>query len=455
MLIGFSKIKITPGPGTVMGGHPGEKRSTGVLTDLYARAMAIREGKKLIVFTSADVLFVGDDSIRRVKHEIHDAVDPGAEIFISATHTHSGPLTTELFGNTAQNEYTGTLEEGLSSCIIEAIKEMSPSKLYHSDGFVSDMVFCARMFMKGGRIETHPFKDDPDIIAPEGIPDRQFHVLAAYDEQNVIKGMLINFSQHPQIMERACTLISADFPAYTESFLQDRLGEDIPVLYVNGPCGDVCPVDAQNSDNRETGADWCRSYGERLGNYVIKSLEKKYEVSGGITVRSKQMKLKLRDIPRAVLIQAKDFLESDGLCITDESGVSDYGTEGRDSGILSLEKYMETPSWKAQEYRDIMHLAQLRSLSEYQRVEINTIIIGDLAVVTMPFEVFAEIGTQIKAGSGRRTAVFELTNGNAGYLPTERAFDRTGGYETRTLFSSRFEEKAASKVAAEIMRMLK
>ncbi len=475
MLTGFSKIKITPPTGVIMGGHPGEKRSTGNLTELYAKALAISDGGTLIVFASADVLFVGDDSISRVKEQVHGAlIEDGTgaehkvtEIYISATHTHSGPLTTELFGNTARNVYTTMLEEGLVSCIIGAVRNMSVSGLYHSEGFVTDMVFCARMIMKGKRVETHPFKDDPDIIAPEGIPDRQFHVLAAYDQNNVIKGMLVNFGQHPQIMERACTLISADFPAYLEDHLQKELGLDIPVLYVNGPCGDVCPVDAQNAGANETGLEWCRSYGEKLGEYVLGSIGKHTEVKGVITLRKRKMELRLRDIPDPVLMQAKSFLETEVLSEGSEDfrdyKVSDYGTENgnrngiskRDPGILSLEKYLQTPEWKVQEYKDIIYLAELRSRSEYQRIELSVMIIGDLAVVTMPFEVFAEIGTDIKAGSRRKTAVFELTNGNAGYLPTAKAFGHQGGYETKTLFSSRFDEGAASVVTAEIADMLK
>jgi hypothetical protein len=56
--------------------------------------------------------------------------------------------------------------------------------------------------------------------------------------------------------------------------------------------------------------------------------------------------------------------------------------------------------------------------------------IGHLAITSIPFEVFTEIGLDIKARSPfKETFTIELANGSNGYLPTPAQHD-LGGYET-------------------------
>lgn len=456
MNVGFSKIKITPELGVLMGGHPGEKRAQSILTDLYAKSMAISDGMTTIVFACADVLFVGEESVEKIKGLVAQSITfPSLHLFVSATHTHSGPLTTGLFGRSSQESYVGLLEERLAESILAAISSMTSSSLYHTADFVTDMAFCARFIMNGGRIETHPFKDDEAIICPEGIPDKQFNTLIAYDEKNVIKGVLINFAQHPQIMERENTAISADFPSYLEKHIQSSLGRDVPVLFVNGPCGDVCPVDAQNKMNSEVGSEWCEKFGKRLGEAVLQSLPSKIEVSGKIEVRIQKINLPLRRINRKTIRQAKYFIKRNENRNFIEPKVSNYGIESSSADTVSLEKYLSLDCWKNQEYKDILHLTTQRKLSKKQNVEISVIELGRFAIVTLPFEAFAAIGLEIKSQSEfARTAIFELTNGNAGYLPTAEAFKRKGGYETLTLYSSRFSQKAGKIVIKKIVEQL-
>ncbi|MBQ3934679.1 MAG: hypothetical protein II715_02580, partial [Clostridia bacterium] len=60
---------------------------------------------------------------------------------------------------------------------------------------------------------------------------------------------------------------------------------------------------------------------------------------------------------------------------------------------------------------------------------------GNIGIVTIPGEAFAEIGLQLKATPGWDTVlVFGETDGCGGYYPTTDAYEE-GGYEAR---SSRF-----------------
>jgi hypothetical protein len=79
--------------------------------------------------------------------------------------------------------------------------------------------------------------------------------------------------------------------------------------------------------------------------------------------------------------------------------------------------------------------------------------IGDLAITAIPFEVFTEIGLEIKARSPfPDTFTIELANGSNGYLPTPAHHD-LGGYET-WLGTNRVERDASEKITAKILGLL-
>jgi hypothetical protein len=77
--------------------------------------------------------------------------------------------------------------------------------------------------------------------------------------------------------------------------------------------------------------------------------------------------------------------------------------------------------------------------------------IGDLGVASIPFEVFAEIGLEVKAKSPfKQTFVVGLADGYWGYLPTP-AQHELGGYET-WLSTNNVELKASEKIVSELSK---
>jgi hypothetical protein len=79
--------------------------------------------------------------------------------------------------------------------------------------------------------------------------------------------------------------------------------------------------------------------------------------------------------------------------------------------------------------------------------------IGDLGVCAIPFEVFVEIGLELKQKSPfDRTFTISHANGTHGYLPTA-AQHKLGGYET-WLGTNRVEFQAAKKIVTNLLTML-
>jgi hypothetical protein len=87
------------------------------------------------------------------------------------------------------------------------------------------------------------------------------------------------------------------------------------------------------------------------------------------------------------------------------------------------------------------------------RVILQAYRIGDLAIVTTPFETFAEMGLELKAKSPiTPTFTIELANGAYGYLPTPRQH-ALGGYET-WLGTNRVEVQASEKIVRRLLEMM-
>ena len=85
-------------------------------------------------------------------------------------------------------------------------------------------------------------------------------------------------------------------------------------------------------------------------------------------------------------------------------------------------------------------------------VEVQVITMGDsLAWVSLPGEIFVELGLSIKAGSPfPQTQLVELANGSVGYIPNRSAYAE-GNYE---VLSARCAEGSGEMLVTAALRML-
>ena len=95
---GVARYDISPRKPMFLLGYPHVPRtSTGIHDPLYATALFLSDGKRRILFVAVDVLMLSADVVRRCRLEISRKTGiAGQSILISATHTHSAPVTIEL-----------------------------------------------------------------------------------------------------------------------------------------------------------------------------------------------------------------------------------------------------------------------------------------------------------------------------------------------------------------------
>jgi len=89
------------------------------------------------------------------------------------------------------------------------------------------------------------------------------------------------------------------------------------------------------------------------------------------------------------------------------------------------------------------------------QLKLQTISIGELAIVAIPCEVFAGIGLEIKRRSPfPATFVIGLANGYNGYLPSPQQH-ALGGYETWRSSWSYLETEASIRITDSVLTQLK
>ena len=97
----------------------------------------------------------------------------------------------------------------------------------------------------------------------------------------------------------------------------------------------------------------------------------------------------------------------------------------------------------------VMHLNQSQ---EFVPLPLQVLRIGEVAIGTMPNEVFCEIGLEFKDRSRLQPAfLVSIAHGYYGYLPTPRHFE-LGGYET-WIGTNRLEREASVKMVDQLIEM--
>lgn len=226
--MGFSQSLFQPPIGKAMGGYMPLRHATGSHDSLYAKSVCLVEAteRRMIIFTSFDLVAVDQLLQEAILVELRpDYPDWQLELFLFATHTHSGPAgtletrsglkrgMTAIFGDTDETILSLCVEAGISS-----IRE----SLAHLEEFVYGK---SRTILEGVGTD----RNDPQLEGDEQLA--LFNVRTASGRQL----LLWHFPLHPTILKGDNTLYSADFPGRVAALLPEF---DV-VLFLNGNCGNI------------------------------------------------------------------------------------------------------------------------------------------------------------------------------------------------------------------------
>lgn len=225
---GWAEREITPKPGHPMAGYgarPNNKLSTGVLEQLYVRALALNDGTNTVVFVGSDMLQTLPNLLALVEARISKTVSlTNRNVMYTSSHTHSGPgglapgLVAKASYGDYHPEYLAFLADRFAEVIEEAVKSLAPARFAH--GWVDAPEYIRNRTRKG------PVDSTLNIAVAEKVEGGQRLYLARY-------------SAHGTAYGEEMLQLNNDWAGAFQRAVKEKSGATL--LYMGGAVGSMCP----------------------------------------------------------------------------------------------------------------------------------------------------------------------------------------------------------------------
>ena len=426
---------INPPEGAVLFGYPHVERiSTGVHDPLLVSAVYLEDDARRVVLMALDLLFLDPPTSRSIRRAVAaETLVPEACVFISCTHTHSGPVSCELLG------------WGEDPAVVD------PDPVYL--GFVREQVVDAAREAAGGTRAAELAWTTADAsgvggnrLATGGVTDSEVGLLAVRERGggNPVAAALV-YGMHPTVLHEDSTLVSSDFPHYARLHLKERFGESLTVVYHTAPCGNQSPrrfVSGQTFEEAER-------LGRKLGKAAVGAFEgladDDFTRHGTLFGELREVDLPRRGLPS--LTEAERRLDK---CRVRYERLKTEGAERAtvrtaQCAVFGAESTVVLA--RANERGEIG-----RTLDAYRPIEVQLLRVGDGCLAGLPGELFAEYALDIKRRAPGKTFVVSLVGGELqGYIVTPAGYAQ-GGYEAA---NSLFSPAAGSVMVEAVLSMLR
>ena len=367
---------------------------------------------------------MGRSLVEKIKSAVKNGGFPFAEnLLYSCTHTHTGPYTSAVFSDSADQEYLQSVIDKTVKAVKNAFEGLAEAKLRKGCAENSSLAFNRRFWMTDGTVLTNPGKLNPAIVKPEGGIDSSIPFLIV-EQEGMDRLIIANISNHTDTIGE--DLVSADWPGRMEREIQNHYGYDIAVITLIGCQGNINHFNVKNNVNQTCYAEACR-IGKGYAASIISMLYAAEEMKAdSIRVESVEFDAPFYHVTDEEYNEAKKIVQEIGEISA--TSANDLTSEGIAAGNLYVKKFF------AQRVLDNREKQTDNDRKEY----ITALKFGDeLGIVTLPAEPFVEIGLAIKENSRfATTMVAALTQGEIGYVGLEESYGRGGGYETRPGYGS-------------------
>ncbi len=440
---GAAVVDITPALGVANGGVIARGGPvTHIHDELHARCLVLDDGATRLAIAICDMRMLGGEVVARAKSLAGEATGLAPEnILIAATHTHAAPAMVGIHPEPRDRAYAEFVARRIADGITRAGHHLAPAKVGWGFGSAPQHVHNRRWFMKPVAIAANPFgggsdevKMNPprgtDLLKPAGPVDPQVSVLDVRHTDGRPLALLANYGLH-YVGGYQAGHVSADYFGLFADRVQGLLGADrqhppFVAMMSNGTSGDVSNNDFLAKPERLPA--WVKM--QRVANDLAGKVAKVvgnigHHATAPLAVAATELQLGVRRPDDARLAWARRTLAND----TDP-------------------KRLTRPEIYAQE------ALALAKFPARVPVVLQAFRIGDLRIITVPCEMFAETGLALKQEAGLGPLfIIELANGYRGYLPTPRQHE-WGGYETWPARSSYLEVQAAPKIRAALLGLL-
>ncbi len=435
--VGAAAVVITPPSGTPMAGYYFERAAEGVHDDLFAKALVLEQGGVRVALISLDLISTPRELVEEIRKEVDRSTGiKGCNVMISATHAHTGPVLAgrgprdDALGsrNSLVERYSASLPGKVAEAVRRAESVRVPSVVKVARAQEHALAFNRRYHMTDGSVGWNPGKLNSRILKPAGPidPDVAIVHFEARDGSRRPLATYINYAVH--LDNIGGLKLSADMPGTLSSLLALVKGPEMVTVYTTGCCGDINHINVHWAEPQQ-GFENSARMGIILAGAVLKTWPELRPVSPNpLRVKRETVLLPLPKISRSDVETAHQIV------------ARHRDTKAKQPTFLETVHAYKVLDVEARQGKPIAVEVQVVAMA------------NDLAWVSLPGEIFVELGLAIKQDSPfPNTIIAELANGSIGYIPTRRAYSQ-GNYE---VVSARCAEGSGEMLVDCAIRLLK
>jgi hypothetical protein len=379
-MAGYPQIdtQMPGGPAEDERGYFGrEGVSTGTHDPLYARALVLDNGQKLLALVAVDLVAVESAFTASVRTAVHQAIGiPPEHLLIGASHTHSGPA---LFrwADDLDPDVEPQVQRGIVQAVRQAYQNRRPARIGWADTYLDCISINRR--------------------DPAGPIDPRVGVMRVEDENEVPIALVVNFAIHTCLISALNLSYTADVSGCAMETLE-RAYPGAVAMFLNGAAGNINPA----------------AYPWGPKENVIPLFRKLWH-AGQPHPRTFRNAVRLGNVLAGSVLQAAEQVAQ---CHTDLS-------------LAGRVQQVTVPLKSAEElgqFRQFMNLAPSfggsRLAAEEFHTEVQALAIGSKLYVGLPGEPFVELGLDLQHRFGHdRTYVVGYANDDARYVLPQAAYE--------------------------------
>jgi hypothetical protein len=407
---GVARVDITPPLGLPVTCWSARRAlAQGAREPLVAQALVLTDGERLAAIVVADLVFIGADVTATVRGRVAELTGiPAEAITLHASHNHSAPSLSR--GTTigglpdipAFERYADLLGDQLAGAVYAAWRRLEPAHVGSAVGRAPGL--------SGNRVHR------------ERLVDHSVTVLRVDRADGRPLALLVTMAVHAISVGATSVLWDSDFVGPLREAVEAEL-PGVECIFLQGCAGDVAPFDwwFGNYDASPHGYEAATRLGRGIGDVALE-LQASAATSADARLASGSTRLELRRrrhaYDEAEIRTRIDELLAEPVPDWPEVWAPDVHT------MTSAQTF--PASYQLGALR--MYLDMIDRADEPVPVEVDVIAIGDVAVVTNPFELFNAAGQRIKDASPFPTTMTAAyANDYAGYLPESAELDLVDG----------------------------
>ena len=433
---GFGRTDITPTLGTRLGGYGIEHRpAEEVFDNLHSTALILKDENSTAVQISLDWVEISEEIVAELRKEIKKKCGiKGNNINISVSHSHSTPNIVSAWGwGEADQEYIDSVLDNIVKSVVLAEASMEETEV----GFatVSSLVGVSRRHINEENIFDYS-ADENGLFDPEMTVVR---FRSKVNNQEL--GIIVHYGAHCTAMG-ANRLISRDWCGVMKDRVESQF--KAPVLFLNGAIGGVGPrTNLRIGDN-------CLAAGSGDGVEAVR------EVGYRAATDAMQALLSIKDWRKDLELQVKY-----GEVLFPYAPLMPL--EEAQAMVEKYEPVKHEYGWNMCEYEHNKAVVKAHSkiIEKHKLYHQSIIVLGPLAIVPFPGEVFPGITLRIKHGSPYQyTLCSSITNGYLSYLFTREAILREENqkfevWSTKTISPYRFADELDDALVQQNLEILR